>query len=220
MVLLPSAVLRQHLWSETDAQFCPHCLAEASYHRLAWLPQAVSVCLTHRCLLVKGCPICGNKLKIGDIVEGRCRHCGFDLQTSPTISVAEDDFGLFSQQIIQSWLRIPATDSVDQGKLPNQPDFILYQIAYGLQRAIRTIQRRWDYLHDPFGVDTGSSVFPCEKKGEMTPFKSYVMYATAFKALLRCPHGFFEFLNAFFRLRDGVELTEIIVNDLSSIYTA
>ncbi|MEW5959804.1 MAG: TniQ family protein [Chloroflexota bacterium] len=77
VALLPSAVLRQHLWPETDAQFCPHCLAEASYHRLAWLPQAVSACLAHRCLLVKGCPICGEKLKTGDVVEGRCGRCDF-----------------------------------------------------------------------------------------------------------------------------------------------
>jgi hypothetical protein len=57
VVLLPSAVLRQHLWPKTDAQFCPRCLAEASYYRLTWLPRAVPVCLAHRCLLVKGCPI-------------------------------------------------------------------------------------------------------------------------------------------------------------------
>jgi hypothetical protein len=53
--LLPAAVLRRHVWPETDAQFCPYCLSEATYHRLAWLLQAVSVCLTHRCLLIKGC---------------------------------------------------------------------------------------------------------------------------------------------------------------------
>jgi hypothetical protein len=52
--LLPAAVLRRHLWPEMDAQFCPHCLAEAGYHRLTWLPQAVAVCLRHRCLLIKG----------------------------------------------------------------------------------------------------------------------------------------------------------------------
>ncbi len=218
VVLLPSAVLRQHLWLETDAQFCPHCLTEIIYHRLAWLPQAVSVCLAHRCLLVKGCPICGDRLKIGDIVEGHCGQCGFDLRTSPTISIAEDAFGLFSQQTIQSWLRIPTTNRVNQSKLPKQPDYVLYQAVYGLHRAIRTIQRRWDYLHDPFDVETAISVFPCEKKSEMTPFKSYLLYATAFKALLRWPYGFFEFLNAF-TLRDEAEPTETVANDLGSIYT-
>jgi hypothetical protein len=191
VVLIPSAVLRQHIWPESDVQFCPHCLTDGNYHRLAWLPQAASVCLVHCSLLVKGCPTCGNKLKIGDVVESRCGQCSFDLRTSPTISVADDDLGLFSQQSIQSWLRLMTVDRVDQGKLPKQPDFILYQIAYGLHRAIRTIQRRWDYLHDPFDVETGTSVFPCEKKSEITPFKSYVFYATAFKALLRWPYGFF-----------------------------
>lgn len=217
VVLLPSAVLRQHLWPETDAQFCPHCLAGTSYHRLAWLPQAVSVCLVHHCLLVKGCSICGNKLKIGDVVEGRCGQCGFDLRTSLTISVAGDDLGLFSQQSIQAWLRISTANRVAQNKLPKQPDFVLYQTIYGLHRVIRTIERRWDYLHDPFDVETETSVFPCDKKSEITPFKSCVLCATAFKALLRWPHGFFEFLNAF-KLRDQAEPTETVVNDLSSIY--
>lgn len=159
VALLPSGILRQHLWPETDAQFCPRCLAKTPYHRLAWLPQAASVCLAHRSLLVRGCPICGHKLKIGDVVEGRCGHCGFDLQTSPTISVANDRLGLFSQHIVQAWLRLTTANRIDYERLPRQPDFVLYQVAYSLQRAIRTIQRRWDYLHDPFGVEPGHSIF-------------------------------------------------------------
>lgn len=156
-----------------------------------------SSCLAHRGLLVKDSSICGEKLKIDDVVEGHCGQCASDLRTSPAISVAGDDLGLFSQHIIQAWLRISTANRVDQRKLPNQPDFNLYQIVDGLHRAIRTIQQRWDYLYDPFDVETARSVFLCEKKSELTPFKSYVLYATAFKSLLRGPHGFFEFLNAF-----------------------
>lgn len=218
VVVLPSGLLRQHLWPETDIQFCPHCLAETPYHRLAWLPQAVSVCLAHRCLLVRGCPVCGHKLKIGDAVEGRCGHCAFDLQTSPTISVVGDHFGLFSQRAIQVWLKLRTTNRVDHERLPRQPSYILYQVAYGLHRAIRTIRQRWDYLHDPFGIEPGHSIFPCEKKSELTPFKSYVVYATALKALQRWPHGLFEFLNAF-TLRNQAEPTQTVANDLGSIYT-
>ncbi len=176
----------------------------------------MSVCLAHRCLLVKGCPICGDKFKIGGVVEGRCGQCDFDLRMSPTISVADDDLGLFSQQNIQSWLRISTVNRVDQGKLPNQPDFTLYQIAYGLHRAIRTIERWWDYLHDPFDIETATSVFPCDKKSQMMPFKAYILYVTAVKALLRWMHGIFEFLNAF-KLRDQAEPTKTVVNDLGSI---
>jgi len=73
-VILPVPVLREHSWPEPDVSFCPHCLAEDHYHHLAWLPQAASVCLQHRCLLIKGCPICASTLGIVDIVEGRCHH--------------------------------------------------------------------------------------------------------------------------------------------------
>ncbi|MEW5956506.1 MAG: hypothetical protein AB1801_02195, partial [Chloroflexota bacterium] len=83
----------------------------------------------------------------------------------------------------------------------------------------RTIHRKWDYLHDPFDVDTATSLFPCEKTTQMTPFKSYVVYATALKALQRWPHGFYEFLNAF-KLRDGAEPTGTVADDLGCIYTS
>jgi hypothetical protein len=157
-------------------------------------------------------------VKITDVVAGCCSQCSFDLRTSPTISVAADAFGLFSQYLLQGWLRVSPSIKVGRGKLPDQPDFILYQVVYGLQRAIRTIERQWDYLHDPFDVDTALSVFPCKKTTQMTPFKAYVVYATAVKALMKWPYGLYEFLNAFI-LRDQAEPTGSVVDDLGSIYT-
>jgi hypothetical protein len=133
--------------------------------------------------------------------------------------VADDAFGLFSQDLIQVCLRLSTSTKVGSGGLPDQPGFILYQVMYGLHRAIRTIQRRWDYLHDPFDVDTAVSLFPCKNKTNMTPFKSYVLYATAVKGLVNWPHGFYDFLNAF-RLRDQAEPTGTVADDLGCIYTS
>jgi hypothetical protein len=133
--------------------------------------------------------------------------------------VADDAFGLFSQDLIQVCLRLSTSTKVGSGGLPDQPGFILYQVMYGLHRAIRTIQRRWDYLHDPYDVDTAVSLFPCKKKTNMTPFKSYVLYATAVKGLVNWPYGFYDFLNAF-RLRDQAEPTGTVANDLGCIYTS
>lgn len=156
VILLPSAVLRQHLWPETDAQFCPRCLAETTYHRLAWLPQAVSVCLAHRCLLVKGCPRCGARLKIVDVVEGCCGQCDFDLRTSSTISVADDAFSLFSQDLIQVCLRLGLNTSVGiversvkLGLLANYPQSrrtpTTQRFKLASRDSVLALKQRWRY---------------------------------------------------------------------------
>lgn len=45
----PFPILHEQTRPETAVQFCPLYLQEAAYHRVAWLPLAVTVCLQHQC---------------------------------------------------------------------------------------------------------------------------------------------------------------------------
>lgn len=71
MPVLAPEIAREQLRPELAAQFCPLCLKEAHYHRVLWLPVAVSACITHKRFLVDCCPACQAKLSIQAIVEDR-----------------------------------------------------------------------------------------------------------------------------------------------------
>jgi hypothetical protein len=193
--------LREHTWPESDAQFCPLCLQDSAYHRLGWIPLAVSVCLTHHCLLVRGCPQCGQNLKISDILDTECPSCSLDLAEAPVVDVSADRTGLLSQMTIQSWLGLCSLTEAERGcLLPNQPPSVLYRFLDGLRKSIMGVRRSWDYLHKP-SDSVPSRLFPCTSKSDITPAKSYILYTTAFKGVANWPNGFYGFLDAY-KLRD------------------
>ena len=214
--VLPDSALREHTRPESDVQFCPLCLMESAYHRVEWFPLAAAVCLHHQSLLVRGCSNCQEPISVKNILETRCSNCGFELTQSPTASVAVDQFGLFSQSVIQSWLGLCSITSIDNYEpLPNEPSTSLYRLLDGLRRAVMGVQHSWDYLYDaPSGV--GFPLFPCALKGDITPAKSYILYATAFKGMVNWPQGFYDFLDAY-RLRDGQLPSNYIRRDLGRI---
>ncbi len=227
-ILLPSGktapvltdfALREHTRPESDVQFCPFCLKESAHHRVEWFPLAVAVCLRHQSLLVCGCPNCQQCIKVQDILETRCSNCGFELTQASTVSVAVDQFGLFSQSVIQSWLGLCSPASVNRYEpLPNEPPASLYRFLDGLRRSVMSVQHSWNYLYNaPSGV--GSPLFPCTSKRDITPAKSYILYATAFKAVVNWPQGFYHFLDAY-RLRDGQLPSSHIRRDLDRLYFA
>jgi hypothetical protein len=154
---------------------------------------------------------------VGDLFAGECARCGFELTTSPTISLAADEFGLFSQAIIRSWfdLRSPAS-SQDSPKLPDQPPAILYCLLDGFRRTIMKIRTGWTYLYQsPCQLE--SVFFPVRGKADLTPPNAYLLYTTAFRGLLNWPQGFYEFLEAY-RGRDGREAGSSIPRELGSLY--
>lgn len=118
--------LRNNIRSDNDLQFCPLCLAESAYHRLCWMPLASAVCLDHKCLLVHRCPRCQKNIHIEDILNTHCCNCYFDLTKVCTSSVADDEFGLFSQTVIQSWL------------FGISPKKIVFQAAVGIGSRLTT----------------------------------------------------------------------------------
>jgi hypothetical protein len=209
--------LRAHTWSESDVQFCPLCLKESTYHCVGWMPVAASVCLVHRCLLVRGCPDCRSNLKVRDVLDAICPKCGCELTDICVINVAADEFGLFSQAVIQSWLGISTqTNITEQCSLPDQPPAVLYRVLDGLRRAVMGVKYNWGYLHQaPGGAD--SSLFPCISKRDITPTKSYILYTTAFMGLADWPQGFYDFLDAY-QLRDEREVDGQIYKDFGHIY--
>lgn len=72
-------------------KFCPKCLRENRYHRMVWDYSLITVCLTHRCLLIADCPRCGEKLDIYYDDFGKCK-CGFDIcEIKRTDKIPESD---------------------------------------------------------------------------------------------------------------------------------
>lgn len=213
--VMSNGLLRKHTWPESDVQFCPLCLRESVHHRLDWMPLAMSVCLTHRCLLIRGCPRCHENLAIADLLRVRCARCGFDLATASTVDVSVDEMGLFGQMTILSWLglHLPPEHS---NSLPDQPPSVLYRFLDGLCRTIMRVRRSWPDLHQPpDGMDP--RLFPCTSKRDITPAKAYILYTTAFQGVARWPSGFHDFLDAY-RLRDGRSEEGYVYYDLYYIY--
>lgn len=213
--VMTNGVLRRHTWPESDAQFCPLCLRESTHHRLDWMPLAVSVCLTHRCLLIRGCPTCHEALAIADLLEVRCAHCGFDLATAPIVDVSADKMGLFGQRTILSWLGLHPLPG-HSGSLPDQPPSVLYRFLDGLCRTIMGVRRSWPDLHEP-PDEMDARLFPCTSKRDITPTKAYILYTTAFEGIVCWPSGFYDFLDAY-RLRDGRSEEGYVYYDLHYIY--
>jgi hypothetical protein len=72
-LLLDTGLGRKQVRAATAALFCPLCLKEAAYHRLIWLPFAVSACLAHHCLLLDHCPACRRTVSVCTPAAGTAR---------------------------------------------------------------------------------------------------------------------------------------------------
>jgi len=195
--LLDQRAKATQLRSARCAQYCPGCITEQAYHRLIWMPLAVTACLRHRCLLVDHCQQCQSKLGITDIVEDTCKNCGFDLRNAHASSLDNDELGLLSQEIIQSWLqKRPFLEIGESALLPDEPARALYRFMDGLRHIIASTPN-WNYPQHTLG-DDGSVLIPRERSADhLTTRVAHVIYRTAFKALTNWPEGFFEFLREY-----------------------
>jgi predicted site-specific integrase-resolvase len=213
--LLPPGFIRQYIPPETASQFCPTCLQEALYHRLLWMPTPVTACLRHQCLLVSQCPQCGKQTSIRAIVEGCCRQCGTDLATIPAPSLADDTFGLFTQQVIQAWLLDEPLPTQTDYRLPDEPPRTLYRVLDGLYHAVKLAHSDWAYWH-PVSQQSDTE----DRAARLSPVQRHRMYATAFKGLVKWPEGLHGFLRAY-RTRHGAQPSgeKRITADLGALYT-
>jgi excisionase family DNA binding protein len=212
--LVAKGMFSRELRHETAAAWCPRCLAESAYHRLIWMPIAVTICLTHNCLLCDRCPECGAKISIRDIVHVQCPRCHSDLTTASTVDLdPDDDHGLWSQRIIQGWLKDSHIPD-DVNGLPNCHPALLYQIVNDLRWSLTNISTDWPYLHKP-----GKAEICLEppRGPQRSPGSVYILYATSSKALKSWPNGFTEFLQNY-SCRTNNVIGKGLFSDLGVIY--
>jgi hypothetical protein len=179
--LLDFSAKTKSLRRDRQAQFCPACLREASYHRLSWVPWEITVCLKHQCLLADKCS-CGRAgLSIHEIVQHRCSWCGADLAHIVIDNISYDTLALFAQRTIRLWWGITAPAETHTGwTLPAEPITVLHRFFELLTDAIKVIWK-WEYWYESVG----------------TSLDVHVVQTAAFSALTNWPQGFWNFLQAY-----------------------
>ncbi|MCB0164816.1 MAG: helix-turn-helix domain-containing protein [Anaerolineae bacterium] len=186
--LLAPGLATRHLRPESAAQYCPHCLRQAAYHRLTWLLVAVSVCTEHRCRLLDRCPGCYQPVSIRAVVDGTCSRCKADLSEAQTEPI--DASSLLAQQFIHAWLGVYSQPEGPQG-IPSQPPRVLFRVLDGLRLSLMShtaTRRNFERL----------AALPTFRRGQkLTPTQSLALYTTAFGSLRNWPHDFHVFLNYF-----------------------
>jgi hypothetical protein len=232
--LLPANVWRSHLRLNNRAYYCPRCLETDAYFRQAWLPWTVAICLEHRCLLVWGCQCCQSFLRLQDVVKGQCPQCQFDLTQAVVSDVTQDAFGLFAQATLLRWFGLIQKGCGQQFSLPNslqerwipwtvsmpqQPTAVLYHLVEGVQRSLLRIEPNWHYWHRDGGCMPPPLGFVKRRARlqGLTPEMAYLLAATAFKALVNWPHGFYAFLDVY-QERNGRSATHQIPQDFGDLY--
>lgn len=218
LTILPRKIAQQQLRPAHAVQFCPLCLRRTPYHRIDWMPIAASACITHRRMLVDRCPGCQKRVSVREIVEQcLCKKCGTDFREADSARLEKDDFGLLSQRFIRWCLglgRVP-TESLPR-KLSPHSFRAVFCFLTGLVDSIKIWGSDWKHLYRPV---TRLSLEPFDRiRGRPTPDQSYRLYATAFKALVEWPQGFYEFLDAYKRQGDKRE-KEGLFGDLGRLYT-
>jgi hypothetical protein len=174
------------------SRFCPLCLKEAPYHRLAWRPVAISVCLRHDCLLADGCPQCHFPVSIRDIVLQRCTHCRADLRQANTRSIQCETWEHAAQATLWAWLTGRSAPDPDLG-WPNPTPAILCSLAEGLATAMLAFPERFPF--HPLAPTTPLKVRHSHNTLTRLPATDiFWAYTSALTWMRHWPEGFREFL--------------------------
>lgn len=178
------------------AQFCPQCLAESAYHRLAWRPAAMAICQAHNRLLMTACQYCGKPVSIAEIVRTRCSGCQADLRQMNSAPIPIDTWGSFTQQILWNWLLDENTTENLCG-WPQQPAWILCSLAQGLAWGV--LSRPAYFLPVlPFPESPAALAAPgAATLAELRPAQLYWAYANALHWMVDWPDRFREFLQLY-----------------------
>lgn len=194
--LLTWSLAAKQLRPASAGQFCSRCLCSGAYHRLIWLPIAVSACLEHSCLLIDRCQLCEKKVSIREIVEMCCRKCKGVLLESEALPL-DNDAGIAFQRVIQSWFLNNSTPNAAL-RLPRAQPRLLYRVLDGLQWATRMLAwTEWSHLHRIDRDLKMAMLQSGEGQNKITPYDSYRLYTTAFKGITNWPESFYEFLHAY-----------------------
>jgi len=188
---IPKLYRTKHLRTESRAQFCPLCLAEAAYQRRAWQLKMVSACAQHQCLLVDLCPQCGRPITVADLITARCNTCQFSLADSPTVDLSCDKEGLQAQAILYYWAQAGPHVRIS---LPTQPARELFTLLHCLRQAVATVDEDLDGIHSFPEV---GKPFNWKARVAKATAENYIATATALQAMRDWPQGFFAFLDRF-----------------------
>jgi hypothetical protein len=181
-----------------NMQFCPLCLQESAYHRLAWTPVAAAVCLQHQCLLLDQCPQCGKKVSVTELINTLCKACEANLRRGPIVSVAGDELGLLSQQAIQHWLSVAPAPVLPPGRtLPNHPPNVMYHLLGNLRQNLTECQDDWSNLPEPLADLSAQFPEQFNRRKRMSPREAYYLYRAALRGVLDWPQGLGAFLDAY-----------------------
>jgi predicted DNA-binding transcriptional regulator AlpA len=180
------------------SQFCPKCLGENPYFSLGWVPVALCACLRHQCLLIDRCPNCHKTVSQYEVITAQCDKCEGSLTQAKVISIANDEIGLRTQRILQSWFMDYLTPEQEASHLPPHAPVLLYRIIEGLHNSLETHKSgEWFYLHHP-PSHREKLILTHRKQGEfLTSYESYCTYSTVCKAILNWPESFLEFLRSY-----------------------
>ena len=191
---------QRRLHSANGAQFCPHCLREAAYHRLSWSPVASTLCLQHHCLLLSHCPACGHAVSVREIVRKECRQCQADLSAASVVSLAHDAAGLNAQHWLQFWLGVAAKPlPLAAETWPEVAPMALYRFMEGLRHCLVARQADWSYLREPLAGLSELIPETIDHHQALSTTSSYYLGRVVFQAVQDWPHGFHRFLDAYRR---------------------
>jgi hypothetical protein len=193
--LLTPHVERTYMLPLHDIQFCPRCMQESCYHRVAWLNALAAICPRHNCLLQRGCPRCGQRLNVAAVVTGQCARCETDLTAVLVVDMSDNRWEMWVQKKMQTWWGdAPMPESPESVTLPDQPTPVLLETLLGIVKSVA--QWQGDRTH--------------HRREYSPPEQIFRHYAIAMKALVNWPQGFHQFLDEYSR-RPGVAAEQITV---------
>ena len=207
--LLGSGIADKQLRSEYAVQFCPKCLEDEAHFPLIWMPVAISSCIQHSSILAIKCGNCSKGIRVLEIVQRKCKRCGHDLRDTSTISIKGDEWGFLTQRTLRDWLSSAAqpTDH-DVLQLPDQPVRVMYRVLDGFRQVLQS-DPSMASIHTIPSLEGDSPIRNRMTKRRLTPTESYILYATAMKALSNWPSGFHDFLDAFGAYLGGASTSTI-----------
>jgi hypothetical protein len=76
--------------NELYTRFCPECVEESTYHRASWSLTHHTYCYKHLIFLIENCSHCQKKIRIVDVIKGKCGLCNSLLKHFPVMGVGKE----------------------------------------------------------------------------------------------------------------------------------
>ena len=179
-------------WARPDetTAFCPHCLEEASYHRLSWLLYPVFACIQHQNWLRDTCADCGQPTSVQEVVGRCCQQCGGIFAQMPAIPLSPE-----AGHVQGCLLDLLQGNPVSNGDLPPLTPQAVFRLLDGLCAAIRPFVPSWPMFYWPEHMPL--QPFPKHGHMAMSVYQFGALYTSVWPALAQWPHGFHTFLRQY-----------------------